>query len=70
MIFVASGIRKSVPVKIFFAKFFLHLAKSSFLNLVKFDFLNLTYFATVDKFSKLSPILPSSVSLLVPFDIL
>ena len=55
-VFLASGIRKSVPEELVFVK--LAFGKSDFLDLVDFDFLYLTEFATVDKFLILPPILP------------
>ncbi len=54
--FLALGVRKSVPKKLVYAKFFA-FTKSDFLGLVNFDFLDLANFVAVDKFSIFPPTL-------------
>ena len=69
-VFLALEVRKSVLIKLAFAKSFgkidvLDLAESDFLDLAKFDFLDLADFTTVDRFFIIQPILSPPALLLV-----
>ncbi len=59
---LALGIRKSIPEKLVFAKFWA-FTKSDFLSLVNFGFLDLADFVIVDRFLILLPTLPPPIAL-------